>query len=212
MKVIVMFNCNVPGRMTVTALHYQNAAVRLHGNKRWEFVSFTLEQKQAIVAEVAEVATGAPTAIAAEYIGLNVAEMTALRKSARAAGIYLKVVRNTLARRALEGTKFDCMCTALTGPLILAFSNEEPGSAAKIIRDFANTNNKLVVKLIAMDGQLLGPAEIERMANLPSLEQARSMLHGLMQAPLAKFLRVLSEPEAKFVRVLSAYRDQQQTT
>lgn len=173
-------------------------------------MSLTLEQKQAVVAEVAAVAAVAPAAIAAEYIGLNVAEMTSLRNSARDAGIYLKVVRNTLARRALEGTKFECMQAGLVGPLLLAFSNEEPGTAAKIIREFASTNDKLVVKLVATDGQLLDPAAIERLANLPSLEQARSTLLGLMQAPLGKLLRVLSEPGAKFLRVLSAYRDQQQ--
>ena len=94
-------------------------------------MSLTMEQKRAIVAEVAEVAAGAPAAIAAEYAGLNVAEMTALRNSAREAGIYLKVVRNTLARRALEGTEFECMKEGLTGPLLLAFSREEPGSAAR---------------------------------------------------------------------------------
>ena len=98
-----------------------------------------IEQKKAIVAEVAEVAERAPSAIAVEYSGLNVAEMTELRRSARAAGIYLKVVRNTLARRALEGTRFDCMRDELVGPLLLAFANDEPGSAAKVIRDFSTT-------------------------------------------------------------------------
>ena len=173
-------------------------------------MSLTLEQKQAIVAEVAEVAASAPTAIAAEYIGMNVAEMTSLRSAARDAGIYLRVVRNTLARRAFEGTKFECMRADFVGPLLLAFSNEEPGSAAKIIRDFAKANDKLVVRLIAAEGQLLDPLNIDRLANLPSLDQARSTLLGLLQAPLGKFLRVLAEPEAKFVRALSAYRDQQQ--
>ena len=173
-------------------------------------MSLTLEQKQAIVAEVAEVAASAPTAIAAEYIGMNVAEMTSLRNAARDAGIYLRVVRNTLARRAFEGTKFECMRADFVGPLLLAFSNEEPGSAAKIIRDFAKANDKLVVRLIAAEGQLLDPLNIDRLANLPSLDQARSTLLGLLQAPLGKFLRVLAEPEAKFVRALSAYRDQQQ--
>ncbi len=173
-------------------------------------MSLTLEQKQTIVAEVAEVAASAPTAIAAEYIGMNVAEMTSLRNAARDAGIYLRVVRNTLARRAFEGTKFECMRADFVGPLLLAFSNEEPGSAAKIIRDFAKANDKLVVRLIAAEGQLLDPLNIDRLANLPSLDQARSTLLGLLQAPLGKFLRVLAEPEAKLVRVLSAYRDQQQ--
>lgn len=174
-------------------------------------MSLTMAQKQAIVAKVAEVAAGAPAAIAAEYAGLNVAEMTVLRNSAREAGIYLKVVRNTLARRALEGTEFECMKEGLTGPLLLAFSNEEPGSAARVIRDFARVHDdRLAVRLIAVDGRLLEPAALERMANLPSLDQARSMLLGALQAPLGKLLRVLSEPEAKFVRVLSASRDQRQ--
>lgn len=174
-------------------------------------MGLTLEQKQAVVAEVATVAAAAPAAIAAEYSGLNVAEMTELRRSARAAGIYLKVVRNTLARRALEGTQFDCMRETLAGPLLLAFSNDEPGSAAKVIRNFAKENEKLVVRLIALDGRLLDAAEIERVANLPSLDQARSMLLGLLQAPLGKFLRVLSEPEAKLLRLLDARREQQNT-
>lgn len=174
-------------------------------------MGLTLEQKQAVVAEVAAVAAAAPAAIAAEYSGLNVAEMTELRRSARDAGIYLKVVRNTLARRALEGTQFDCMRDTLTGPLLLAFSNEEPGSAAKVIRTFAKENEKLVVRLIALDGRLLDSTEIERVANLPSLDQARSMLLGLLQAPLGKLLRVLSEPEAKFLRLLDARREQQTT-
>ena len=173
-------------------------------------MSMNIEQKKAIVSEVAKVADTAPTAIAAEYIGLNVAEMTELRRSARAAGVYLKVVRNTLARRALEGTKFDCMREELTGPLLLAFSNEEPGSAAKIIRDFSKTNEKLVVKLISLDGKLLAASDLERVANIPSLEQARSMLLGLLQAPMGKFVRLLAEPEAKFARLLAARRDQQQ--
>ena len=173
-------------------------------------MSMNIEQKKAIVEEVAKVADIAPTAIAAEYIGLNVAQMTELRRSARAAGVYLKVVRNTLARRALEGTKFDCMREELTGPLILAFSNEEPGSAAKIIREFSKNNEKLVVKLIALDGKLLAASDLERVADIPSLEQARSMLLGLLQAPMAKFVRLLAEPEAKFVRLLAARRDQQQ--
>ncbi len=171
-------------------------------------MSLTLEQKQVIVSDVAAIAAQAPTAIAAEYAGLNVVEMTDLRRSARAAGVYLRVVRNTLARRALEGTKFDCMREKLVGPLVLAFSGDEPGSAARVIRDFARENDKLVVRLVAMDGQLLAAEDIDRLAELPSLEQARALLLGLMQAPLGKFVRLLAEPEAKFVRLLAARRDQ----
>ena len=172
-------------------------------------MGLTLEQKQAVVAEVNAAAAAAPAAVAAEYKGLNVAEMTALRRSARDAGIYLRVVRNTLARRALEGTRFECMREGLSGPLLLAFSNEEPGSAAKVIRDFAEDNQKLVVRLIAVDGQLLETAQIDSVANMPTLDQARSMFLGLLQAPLGKFLRVLSEPEAKLLRLLDARREQQ---
>ena len=175
-------------------------------------MGLTLEQKQAVVAEVAAVAAAAPAVIAAEYKGLDVAEMTSLRRSARSAGVYLRVVRNTLARRALEGTQFECMRETLTGPLLLAFSSEEPGSAAKVIRDFARENQKLVVRLIALDGRLLDTAEIESVANMPTQDQARAMLLGLLQAPLSKFLRVLSEPEAKFLRLLDARREQQAGT
>ena len=174
-------------------------------------MALTLEQKQAVVAEVATIAAAAPAVVAAEYQGLDVAEMTALRRSARDAGIYLKVVRNTLARRALDGTRFDCMRNTLSGPLLLAFSNEEPGSAAKVIHDFARENEQLVVRLIALDGRLLDAAEIEKVANMPSQDQARAMLLGLLQAPLGKFLRVLSEPEGKFLRLLDARRAQQTT-
>ena len=173
-------------------------------------MSLSLEKKKEIVSEVAGVAETAPSLIAAEYIGLTVAEMTELRKRAREAGIYLKVVRNTLARRAFENTSFECMNDNLVGPMLLAFSNEEPGSAAKVIRDFAKENDKLVVKLVALDGKLLDASEIEILANMPSLDQAKSMLLGLLQAPLSRILRVFAEPEAKLARVLAAQRDQQQ--
>ena len=175
-------------------------------------MSLNIEQKKAIVTEIAGLAEKAPSAIAAEYTGLNVAEMTMLRQSARRAGIHLKVVRNTLARRAFEGTRFDCMRDALVGPLLLAFSNDEPGSAAKVFRDFSRDNDKLVVKLIALDGKLLNAADLEKVASIPSLDQARSMFLGLLQAPLARIVRVLSEPEAKFARLLAARRDQQQSS
>ncbi len=173
-------------------------------------MSLTLEQKKAIVAEIAAVAARSPTAIAAEYNGLSVGQLTQLRQAARKAGIYLRVVRNTLARRALEGTGFECMREGLVGPLLLAFSSSEPGSAAKVIREFSKANEKLVVKLVAMDGRLLAVKDLERVANLPSLDQARSMFLGVLKAPLGKFVRVLAEPEAKFTRVLAARRDQQQ--
>ena len=170
----------------------------------------TLEAKKAIVSEVAEIAANAPSAIAAEYSGITVEDMTRLRQSARAAGVYLRVIRNTLARRALENTKFDCMHDGLIGPLLLAFSDDEPGSAARIIRDFAKANDKLVVKLVALDGRLLQPSDIEMLADLPNRELAISMLMGVINAPVTKFARTLAEPHARLVRTIVAVRDKKQ--
>ena len=170
----------------------------------------TLEAKKAIVSEVAGVAAKAPSAIAAEYSGITVEDMTRLRQSARAEGVYLRVIRNTLARRALENTKFDCMRDGLVGPLLIAFSDNEPGSAAKIIRDFAKANDKLVVKLVVLDGKLLQPSDIETLAALPSRELAVSMLMGVMQAPVTKLALTLAEPHARLVRTIAAIRDKKQ--
>ena len=173
-------------------------------------MSLNLEAKKAIVEEVAEVAGNSPSAVAAEYSGLSVSDMTDLRQSARDAGIYLRVVRNTLARRALEDTSFDCMREGLTGQLILAFSKDEPGAAAKVIRDFSKKNNKLVVKLVALEGKLLQPSDIDALANLPSKDQAIGMLMGMMIAPIATLVRTLAEPHAKLVRTVKAVADQKQ--
>ena len=167
-------------------------------------MGLSLDAKKAIVEEVNSVAAAAPSAIAAEYIGLTVTELTELRNAAREAGVYLKVVRNTLARRALENTQFECMRDDLVGPLLLVFSNDEPGSAAKVVRNFAKSNEKLEVKLISLDGNLLEPSEITKLANLPSLDEARSMLLGLLSSPLTKFVRTISEPPSKFARVLGS--------
>ena len=118
-------------------------------------------------------------------------------------------MRNTLARRALENTQFECMRDNLVGPLLLVFSNNEPGSAAKVVRNFAKDNKKLAVKLISLDGNLLEPSEISKLASLPSLDEARATLLGLFNSPLTKFVRTLSEPTAKFARALGAQRDKQ---
>jgi large subunit ribosomal protein L10 len=173
-------------------------------------VRLTLEAKKAIVNEVAEVAANAPSAIAAEYAGITVEQMTQLRQAARASGVYLRVVRNTLARRALENTRFECMRDGLTGPLLLAFSGNEPGAVARVIRDFAKANDKLVVKLVALDGRLLQPSDIEALASMPSREQAISMLMAVMKAPITRLVRTLAEPHGKLVRTLAAVRDQKQ--
>ena len=173
-------------------------------------MSRNLDAKKASGEEVADVAAAAASVIAAEYIGLTVAEMSELRNVARESGVYLKVVRNTLARRALKNAQFECMRDRLVGPLVLAFSNDEPGSAARVVRDFAKGNDKLVVKLVALEGDLLEPSELGRLASMPSLNEARAMLLGLLSAPLVKFVRTAAEPHAKVARVLGAQRDKQQ--
>lgn len=170
----------------------------------------TLEQKKAVVSEVSEAARQAHSAIAAEYRGLNVAQMTRLRDQARNAGVYLKVVPNRLAARALAETQFECMREHLRGPLVLALAQEEPGASARVVQDFAKQHPKLTVRLVAFGGNLLEPSEIDRLAKLPTREEAIARLMAVMQAPIAKLVRTLAEPHAKLVRTLAAVRDQKQ--
>jgi len=173
-------------------------------------MAISLADKKAIVAEVAEIASSAYSAVAAEYRGLTVAEMTELRVKARAAGVYLRVVRNTLAKLAVADTDFECMQDGLTGPLVLAFAQDEPGASARVIGDFAKDNDKLQVKLVAFGGELLDPSELGALAKMPTREEALSMLVGVMQAPVTKFVRTMAEPAGKFVRTVAAIRDQKQ--
>ena len=168
----------------------------------------SLEGKKAVVTEVSEVARGASAAVAAEYRGLSVAEMNDLRVKARERGVYLRVVRNTLARRAVEGTEFECMRDGLVGPLVLAFAGEEPGSAARVVRDFAKANEKLVVRLVAINGELVPAERIDTVANLPTLDEARSKLLSVLKAPAGKLVRTLAEPHAGLVRVFAARGEQ----
>jgi len=174
-------------------------------------VALNLEGKKKIVAEVATVANEALSAIAAEYRGLTVVEMTELRKKARESGVYLRVVKNTLARRALEGTEYECMREGLVGPLMLAFSMEDPGSAARVIKEFSKEHEKLVVRLVAVGGELLEPSDIQRLADLPTREQAISMLMAVMKAPVEKLARTLNEVPGKLVRTVAAIRDQKES-
>ena len=169
-----------------------------------------LEDKKSIVAEVSAVAADAHSAVAAEYAGLTVEEMTDLRVKARQGGVYLRVVKNTLARRALEGTSFECMKDGLVGPLVLAFSQEDPGSAARLIKDFAKEHDKLVPKLVSIGGEMLAAGEIERLAKMPTRDQAISMLMAVMKAPVEKLARTLNEVPGKLVRTVAAIRDQKQ--
>ncbi|MES9823186.1 MAG: 50S ribosomal protein L10 [Candidatus Thiodiazotropha endolucinida] len=166
-----------------------------------------LEQKKAIVAEVNDVASSALSAIAAEYRGLTVDEMTLLRREARNSGVYLRVVRNTLAKRALEDTDFACMQEGMTGPLLLAFSQEDPGSAARVIKDFAKEHKLLEVKLVSIGGKMLAPGDIDALAKMPTYDQAISMLMAVMKAPVEKLTRTLNEVPGKLVRTVAAIKD-----
>ena len=166
-----------------------------------------MAEKQAIVAEVAEVAASAHSAIAAEYRSMTVDAMTRLRAEARNHGVYLRVVKNTLARRAVAGTDFECMQEGLTGPLVLAFSQEDPGAAARVIKDFVKENKQMVVKLVAIGGKLLPATDLEALAKMPTRDQAISMLMGVMKAPIQKLARTLNEVPGKLVRTLAAVRD-----
>lgn len=171
-------------------------------------MSLTLEDKKAIVSEVAEIASVAHSAVAAEYRGLTVEQMTELRREARNGGVYLRVVKNTLAKRAIEGTDYECMKDSLTGPLILAFSQEDPGGAARVIDKFSKGNDKLIVKVVAIGGKLLGPGDIKAVASLPTKDEAIAQLMSVMQAPVAKLARTLNEVPGKLVRTVAAIKDQ----
>ncbi|MGH8397507.1 MAG: 50S ribosomal protein L10 [Gammaproteobacteria bacterium] len=169
-----------------------------------------LEDKQALVAEVSAVAAKAYSAIAAEYRGLTVEQITILRQKARKNGVWLKVVKNTLAKKAIAGTEFECLQDALRGPLILAFSQEDPGAAARVVKDFVKDNEQFVVKALALSGKLLPAADLDRLAKMPTREQAIALLMAVMLAPITKFVRTLAEPHAKLVRTVAAVRDQKQ--
>lgn len=161
-------------------------------------MALNLNQKKDVVAEVSEIAGKAHSLIAAEYAGTTVEQMTAMRKKARESGVYLKVVKNTLAARAVEGTDFAVAKDAMVGPLLYAFSTEEPGAAGRLIKEFAKSNDKLQPKLVVVEGQHYGPNHVEVLASLPTLEQALGML-----------ARVLAEPATMFARVVKAVADSQ---
>jgi large subunit ribosomal protein L10 len=172
-------------------------------------MALRLEDKKALVKEVNAVAGDSVTAVAAEYRGLTVAEMTALRKEARNAGVYMRVVKNTLARRAVEGTDFECMQETLKGPILLAFAKDDPGAAARVIKNFAKEHNALQAVSLSAGGQLLPGSDLAKLADLPTLDQARAMLLGVMMAPMTKLARTLAEPSAMLARTLNARGSQE---
>ena len=172
-------------------------------------MALRLEDKKALVKEVNAVAGDSVTAVAAEYRGLTVGEMTELRKEARSAGVYMRVVKNSLAKRAVEGTDFECMQDTLKGPILLAFAKDDPGAAARVIKNFAKEHDALQAVSLSAGGQLMPGSDLAKLAELPTLDQARAMLLGLFIAPMSKLVRTLAEPPAMLARTLSARGDQE---
>jgi large subunit ribosomal protein L10 len=173
-------------------------------------VAIGLEDKKAIVAEVNETATSALSLVIADSRGCTVDQMTALRKDARENQITLRVVRNTLARRAFEGTEYECVTETLSGPSLFGFSMEDPGAAARLFKDFAKEHEEFEVKALAVSGQLLGAEQLDVLAKLPTRDQALAMLMSVMQAPVTKLVRTMNEVPGKLVRTVAAVRDQKQ--
>jgi large subunit ribosomal protein L10 len=174
-------------------------------------VAIRLDDKKAIVAEVSETASNALSLVIADYRGVTSNNMSDLRAKAREEDVSLRVVRNTLAKRALEGTEYECVKPALVGPTILAFSMADPGAAARLLKDFAKGNDKFEIKALAVGGELLGAEHIDKLAKLPTREQALTLLVSVMQAPITKLVRTLNEVPTKVTRAVAAIRDQKQS-
>lgn len=173
-------------------------------------MALNLEDKKAIVAEVSTVANTAISLVVADYRGISVPKMTALRSKAREKGIYLRVIRNTLARRALKGTSFECMDAALVGPLVFGFAQNEPSAAARLFKDFAKENELFSVKALSVAGQFYEASQLDRVASLPTKEEALGQLAAVLMAPINKLARTIAEPHSSLVRALEDYRKQKE--
>ena len=173
-------------------------------------MSLNLDDKKTVVAEVSAEVANAQSIIVAEYRGLGVVDLTALRANARKSGVYLRVVKNTLVRRAITGTSFEGLSAQLVGPLIYGIS-KDPVAAAKLLNDFAKGNDKLAIKVGAMSNYVMDVAGVKALATMPSREELLSKLLGTMQAPITQFVRTLNEIPTKFVRGLAAVRDAKET-
>lgn len=173
-------------------------------------MAFNLEEKKAVVAEVNEIASKALSVVMADSRGVTVGDMTGLRKLAREQNVYMRVVRNTLARRAVVDTEFQCIDESLKGPTLLAFSMEDPGAAARIFKDFAKENEDFEIKGLAVGGELMGADSIDRLAKLPTRDQALASLAAVMIAPVTKLVRTFNEVPTKVARVTAAVRDKKQ--
>jgi len=172
-------------------------------------LTLNYEQKQAVVAEVSAELARAQAVVLAEYRSLQVGEMTELRRKARGSGVYLRVLKNTLARRAVADTPFKGLAEQMVGPLAYGISSD-PVAVAKVLQEFAKGNDKLVIKAGAMPNVMMSAKEVAALAQMPSRQELLGMVLGTMQAPVAKFVRTLNEIPGKFVRTLAAVRDQKE--
>ncbi|MFC5741969.1 50S ribosomal protein L10 [Dyella tabacisoli] len=173
-------------------------------------MALNLAQKKEVVAELADVAAKAHSLVAAEYAGLTVAQLTELRKKARESGVFLKVAKNTLVRRAVEGTDYVGASDQLVGPLLYAFSVEDPGAAGRLVKEFAKGNDKLKAKLVAIGGKVYPASHVDVLASLPTRDQALAMFAGLLAQPATMLVRVLAEPATQLGRVISKVGEQKQ--
>ncbi len=167
-------------------------------------MALNLAQKKEVVAELADVAGKAVSLVAAEYAGLTVGQLTSMRKKARESGVYLKVAKNTLVARAVDGTDYQCVSNALTGPLLFAFSHEDPGAAGRLIKEFAKANEKLKPRLVAIGGKMYPGSHVEVLASLPTRDQALGLLLNVMSQPATLLVRVMAEPATQLARVINA--------
>lgn len=166
-----------------------------------------LEDKKAIVEAVNGVASEALSAVIADYRGMAVEDLTVLRKEARESGVYIRVVRNTLAKKAVEGTDFECLKDSLVGPTVLAFSKDDPGAAARLFKKYAKQYEQLEVKALSVGGQVYSASDIDVLATLPTYEEALAKLMGTMLAPVEKLVRTVNEVPGKLVRTVAAIKD-----
>jgi len=184
--------------------------VRLRSNPGDICVALNLEDKKAIVTEVNETACQALSLVIGDARGVGVSDITALRKLAREASVNLRIVKNSLAKRAFQGTDFECVEELLVGPSLFGFSMEDPGAAARLFKDFAKENENFEVKGLAVSGQMLAKEQLDVLATLPTRDQALSLLLSVMIAPVTKLARTLNEVPTKVTRVVAAVRDQKQ--
>ncbi len=169
-----------------------------------------LDDKKAIVAEVSEVANESVSLVVADYRGLDVPKMTALRKKARESDVYLRVIRNTLARRALEGTPFKCMEADLVGPIVFGFAKNEPSAAARLFRDFVKDNKELEVKSLSVAGEYYDASQLDNIASLPTKDEALGQLAAMLMAPVTQLARTMKEPTQMLARALDDYSEKKQ--